>query len=149
MYQRFLQLRKLHKQQRSQEESAQHVTTQIRAIKLAPPTAASSTNLNLKKKNRNRVYDPLLDEALLEAKRMTKKHGITASEAKLAWETVEQIASADMSEAMKGGITDDECLVEMIEACEAMDELNRALFLNENRDASRYQGWASYFLDDW
>ena len=37
-----------------------------------------------------------------------------------------------MSQVMKGSIdAEEECLVEMMEACEAMEELNRALFLKE------------------
>ncbi len=72
---------------------------------------------------------------------MTEKHGIQSSQAKVAWEAVEHIASDDLSEAMKAAVDDnDECLIEMIEACEALDELNRALFLDSKKEAGRYQG---------
>jgi len=60
---------------------------------------------------------------------MTEKHGALSREAKIAWETVEDIASSDMSEAMKGAIdSGDECLAEMLDSCAAMEELNKALF---------------------
>ena len=50
-------------------------------------------------------------------------------EAALAWETVEEIAAASNAPALGGKLTD-ECLVEAIEACEALDELNKALNLD-------------------
>lgn len=133
MYEQFLELQKLGNLQRSHVEEVKHVTQQIRAVKLAPP-AKSESELS------SRLHNPILDHALMEAKLMTEKHGIQSSEAKLAWEAVEHIASDDFSEAIKGGLTDEECLIEMVEACEAMDELNRALFLNQQKESGRYQG---------
>ena len=43
-----------------------------------------------------------------------------------SWETVEEIASSDVSEATKGSL-EEECLVEAIEACEAIEALQNAL----------------------
>lgn len=129
-YEKFLELKKLAEMQKDHIESVRHVTTQIRAIKLAPPTST-----------KEHLHNPILDQALTEAKAMTSQHGVSSSEAKLAWEAVENIASDDLTEAMKGAIdADDECLIEMIEACEALDELNRALFLDSKKEAGRYQG---------
>jgi len=79
-------------------------------------------------------------EAIKNAKRITNEQGITSSAAKLAWETVEEIASNDQSEATKKGLDPEECLVEKVEACEAMEELDRVMFLEKNADSGRYQG---------
>jgi hypothetical protein len=121
MYSRFLELRKLGSLQRDHVESIKHVTDRIRAVKVNGPKLSHSRD----------DQNPILGHALSEAKMMTEKHGALSSEAKLAWETVEDIASDDMSEAMKGAIdSGEECLVEMLDACEALGELNKALFSN-------------------
>ena len=63
---------------------------------------------------------------------MTEKHDVHSAEAKLARETLEDPAGSDSNVVMKKAIGADEgCLVEMVEACEALEELNQALFLNE------------------
>ena len=119
MYDNFVQLRKLGEIQRDYVESIQKVTEQIRAVKIAPPVNWNS----------EREHNPLFDTALAEAKDATEKHGIQSSEAKLAWETLEEIASNDMSQVMKGAVdADDECLVGMMVTCAAMEELNSSLF---------------------
>lgn len=69
---------------------------------------------------------PQLRAAIKEAKAATKDFGVSSKEAVLAWETVEEIASADQAPAL-GGKIDDDCLVEAIEACEAIQELERVL----------------------
>ena len=136
MYDTFVELRKLWELQKDHVESIKLVTEQIRAVKITPPV-----NWNSYFWNSERVQNPLFDTALAEAKDATEKHGIQSSEAKLAWETLEDIASNDMSQVSKGAIdAEEECLVEMMEACEAMEELNRALFLNSNKESGRYHG---------
>jgi len=82
----------------------------------------------------------ILQSALENAKKITAELGITSSEAKLAWEDVEEIASSGTSEATKTGLDTDECLVEKIEACEALEELDRVIHLESNKDNGRYQG---------
>jgi len=131
-YEKFLELKKLGELQRDHIDSIKHVTNTIRAIKLSPPESSSESTVG--------PHDEVLAHALSEARLMTENHGIASSEAKLAWEVVEHIASDDMTEAMKGSIGEEDCLIEMIEACEAMDELNRALFLDSKKEAGRYQG---------
>lgn len=129
-YSRFLELKNLSELQKKHIDSVKHVTESIRAIKLAPP-----------KSEKEIVHNPVLDQALADAKEMTEKHGVSSPEAKLAWEAVEQIASNDSSEVTKKAIdADEECLVEMVEACEALEELNRALFLESKKEEGRYQG---------
>lgn len=78
--------------------------------------------------------------ALESAKRTTAELGIASSEARLAWETVEEMAASGTSEATKGAMDEDECLVEKIEACEALEELDRAISLEANKENGRYQG---------
>ena len=56
-------------------------------------------------------------------------YGPSSTEAKLAWETVEEVASSDLSNALGGRLGDD-CELEQSEACVALDELNQALQLN-------------------
>ena len=127
MYDAFVELRKLGELQKDHVASIKHVTKQIRAVKITPPV-----NWNSYFWNSERVQNPLFDTALAEAKDLTKKHGVHSPEAKLAWETLEEIASNDMSQVMKGSIdAEEECLVEMMEACEAMEELNNALFMKQ------------------
>lgn len=78
-----------------------------------------------------------MNAALAEARKATEEFGPTSTEAKLAWETVEEIASSNNSEAYKGTL-EDECLIETIQACEAIEELSRAV--NVLQSDSRYQG---------
>jgi len=68
--------------------------------------------------------------ALENAKKITAELGITSSEAKLAWEDVEEIASSSTAEATKKALDLDECEVEKIEACVALEELDRVLNLD-------------------
>jgi cysteinyl-tRNA synthetase len=68
-----------------------------------------------------------LKQALADAKTATAEHGVTSSEAKLAWEAVEELAAANMGAAMQPSL-DKECLVEQAnDACKALDELAKAL----------------------
>lgn len=75
-----------------------------------------------------------LQEALATAKSLTEKHGIQSSEARVAWETVEEIASAsERNDALGGKLSADECLVDAaLEACEAMEELHRVMDKRKN-----------------
>lgn len=115
------ELKDLAELQKSHIENVKLVTEQMRSVKLSPPPS------------QEHVQNPLLQEALTEAKLLTEKHGIESSEAKLAWETLEDIAGSDSSEATKAAIdADEECLIEMSQACEALDELNKALFVTES-----------------
>jgi hypothetical protein len=131
MYDSFVELKKLGELQREQVESIKQVTEQIAAIKISPPAAW----------NDEHSPNPMFAVALSEAKAMTEKFGVDSKEARLAWETLEEIAGNDDSVVMKKAIdAEEECLVEMIEACEAMEELNRALFLEKSQETGRYHG---------
>lgn len=104
------------------KHEANVLPAKLKAIKLSRPENMREYKHTFNQKLRN---------ALTKAEVATEWWGINSKQAKLAWEEVEDIASNDMAEAMKGEInTGEECLVEMMDACEAMEELERALFSN-------------------
>jgi len=90
--------------------------------------------LNQLKMEVNSANDPdspalhaLIAEAVQDAKLETEQHGPTSSEAKLAWETVEELASSGLENAM-GNRLDEECLVDSaIDACTALEKMDRVL----------------------
>ncbi|CAB9511233.1 expressed unknown protein [Seminavis robusta] len=87
----------------------------LKNVKLATPQGAVGGS------------SPELERALLEARTATQEYGITSPEAKLAWETYEDIASSGTQNAMGTNLID-ECSVEAgQEACEAMEELERVM----------------------
>jgi hypothetical protein len=112
-------LSKILDEQKSQIESVKELASSIRAIKLVQPESSPQP-----------VSDAMV-KALDEAKELSEKFGATSTEAKLAWETVEDIAQNDPSEAMKLDLSD-ECLVETLHACEAIEELQKALQVGEH-----------------
>lgn len=108
--------------QKDQISTVKSLAEEIRSVKLTKPSSSPQV-----------VSDDMV-AALDEAKALTAEFGVQSNQAKLAWETVEDIASNDSSEAMKGSL-EEECLVEVIEACEAIEELQRALFVEEKKAA--------------
>lgn len=88
----------------------------LKAVKLAAPKSSAGPP------------SEQLQEAMATAKQLTEEHGIHSPEARVAWDVVEEIASAGSGNALGGMMTAEECLVEAaMEACEALEELNRAL----------------------
>lgn len=102
-----------------------NLATEIAAIKIANPQRIAGAD------------SPLLRDALADAKAATDEFGVESSQAKTAWETVEEIASAGTGNSMGTNLID-ECLVEQIEACEGLDELTRVL--NLDSEGSRFSG---------
>merc|ERR1711862_276529 len=74
--------------------------------------------------------NPAITEALKKAKEATEKYGTESSEAKLAWESLEEISSASEISGALGG--------RLNEACEALEEVQRVLNLSKSND--RYSG---------
>mmetsp|Transcript_30077 Transcript_30077/g.82606 ORF Transcript_30077/g.82606 Transcript_30077/m.82606 type:complete len:273 (-) Transcript_30077:194-1012(-) len=107
-------------------------------------------NVNSAKQQNNHVASPqeqtILAEAIQLAKRATEVYGIHSVEAKLQWETVEEIASAGLENAMGPAtelyeLLDEECLVEQAsDACLALEELNQALNANQEAAAATNNG---------
>lgn len=103
------------KDQQDKISSIKALAEELRGIKLSKPSSGASS-----------VDNPQMRDALKEAKEATEKFGMDSSEAKLAWETVEEIASSDVSEAIKGSL-EDECLLDTIDACEAIEAMQTVL----------------------
>jgi hypothetical protein len=91
------------------------LASEIKAIKMKPVDMPRGPD------------SPALRAALAAAKAATAEFGPTSSQAALAWEELEEIASASEISGALGGKLDEECLTEMIEACEALEELERVL----------------------
>lgn len=108
-------LASLLKEQQDKISSIKSLAEELRGVKLSMPSSGASS-----------VDIPQMKDALQEAREATKKFGMDSSEAKLAWETVEEIASSDVSEAIKGSL-EDECLVDTIDACEAIEAMQSVL----------------------
>eukprot|EP00565_Helicotheca_tamesis_P008586 CAMPEP_0185728804 /NCGR_PEP_ID=MMETSP1171-20130828/4199_1 /TAXON_ID=374046 /ORGANISM="Helicotheca tamensis, Strain CCMP826" /LENGTH=203 /DNA_ID=CAMNT_0028397549 /DNA_START=50 /DNA_END=661 /DNA_ORIENTATION=+ len=100
--------------QKANVDKIASLASEIKAVKVAQPAAAKGED------------SPALQAALKDAREASEKFGKTSKEAVLAWETVEEIASSGTSAATLGRI-DDECLVEAIEGCEAIQELSKVL----------------------
>lgn len=87
----------------------------IKNIKLSPPESSKATST------------PELTASLENAKAVTAEFGITSPEAKLAWESYEEIASSGLGNAMTVSLAE-ECSVEAgLDACKGMEELDRVL----------------------
>lgn len=87
----------------------------LKNVKLSKPEASKAQS------------SPQLTAALEEAKAMTAKHGITSKEARLAWESYEEIASSGLDNAMGVSLLE-ECSVEAgQDACKAIEELERVM----------------------
>lgn len=70
---------------------------------------------------------PELTKALEEAKKATADFGVSSVEARLAWETYEEIASTGLDNSL-GISLSEECSIEAgEEACKAIEELERVL----------------------
>ena len=118
-YARFLDQLTILRDSMSNTESKKTKSSLIDAlknIKLSKPTnGAPASN------------SPELTKALLEAKEATEQYGITSSEARLAWETYEEIASTGLENAYGINLAE-ECGIESgQEACKAMEELERVM----------------------
>jgi hypothetical protein len=115
-------------EQKAGIESLKSLSAELRNVKLAKPVTSEL-----------KPEVPSMIQALNDAKQLTDELGVDSQQAKLAWEVVEDIASNDFSEATKASL-DEECLVETIQACEVIEELQRALFVEERKVQGRYQG---------
>jgi len=116
------ELQRLLEDQKPAMAALQTMANEVKQVKLANPSSKVSTD------------SPQLQEAMAEAKSITEEKGIQSAEARIAWETVEEIAASGNDNAMGARLTD-ECLVDAaIEACAALDELNRVLDEQQKSD---------------
>lgn len=82
--------------------------------------------------------DDPANKLIAEAMKMTKKYGATSTEARLAWEAVEEVNASDNTVASMGSL-DDECSVEIVsEECleygDALNELQELIDANSGPD---------------
>lgn len=87
----------------------------LKNVKLTAPESAHATS------------SPELSKALEEAKLATEQHGISSSQAKLAWETYEDIAASGTQNAVGVNLMEECSLEAGLEACKAMEELERVM----------------------
>jgi leucyl aminopeptidase (aminopeptidase T) len=91
----------------------QALVSEVKAIKIQDPSVVNTpAPLNI-------------SAEIAAAKKASEEFGPTSSEAQLAWEVVEEIASADNSQAYASALNADECLTDLSEACQALTEINR------------------------
>jgi hypothetical protein len=109
------------KMQKPMLDKVTQMANEIRAVKVAIPEVKKA------------VSSPELKAALAAAQAISKEKGATSPEAKMAWEDVEEIASASSHSGDMPTPLTEECLVDAArEACEAIDELNRVLMLSKS-----------------
>jgi hypothetical protein len=66
-----------------------------------------------------------LHDAIVFARKASKKFGVTSTQSEVAWETFDKIASKN--ELQMKPMTEIECLLESIEKCMILEELQRGL----------------------
>jgi len=92
----------------------------------------------LPKEDDDEGSDDPANKLIAEAMKMTKKYGATSTEARLAWEAVEEVNASDNSVASMGSL-DDECAIEVVsEECleygDALNELQELIDANSGPD---------------
>ena len=94
------------------------LTSELAAIKVSVDKSPKVDSPELK---------AAVQQAMAEAKAIAEEKGADSPEAKVAWAEVEEVASSGLQNAM-GARLDEECLIDTaMEACEALEELNRAM----------------------
>lgn len=125
-YENFLtELYSLREQFTKKENKKFSLVDTMKLIKIEPPKSASV------------VSSPELTKALEAAKAATAEHGITSPEARLAWETYEDIAASGLDNAMGVSLTEECSLDAGEEACKAIEELERLMPVLQAMSASK------------
>ena len=97
-------------------DKVRELADSLKGVKLASPPSGGGGG------------DPAaMKAALAAAKAASDEHGADSTEAKLAWETVEEIAASAGDAAAAQAPLDEECLIELIEGCEALEKFKEAL----------------------
>jgi hypothetical protein len=96
-------------------DQVKSLADELKGVKLATPSVHAFA-----------PDDAAMKDALKAARSATKKFGMDSIEAKLAWETVEEVAASTNYSAIRAPL-DEECLVELIEGCEALEKFKHAL----------------------
>lgn len=96
-------------------DEVKQLADELKGVKLASPSVTATA-----------PNEDAMKEALSAARAATEKFGQNSIEAKLAWETVEEVAASTNYSAIRAPL-DEECLIELIEGCEALEKFNAAL----------------------
>lgn len=96
-------------------DEVKQLADELKGVKLASPSVTATA-----------PNEDAMKEALSAARAATEKFGQNSVEAKLAWETVEEVAASTNYSAIRAPL-DEECLIELIEGCEALEKFNAAL----------------------
>jgi hypothetical protein len=95
------------------------LANELKGVKLAKPPAGSS--------GASPAQSAAMKTALAEAKSASEEFGKGSPEAALAWETVEEIAASGRGTIAMRATLDEECLIDFIEGCEALEKFKAAL----------------------
>lgn len=83
----------------------------LKGVKLSSPSGGGGAN----------------SDALKSALKAAREAEAGSKEAALAWETVEEIAAAGGDSEATRATLDEECLIELIDGCEALEKFKAAL----------------------
>merc|ERR1712037_202478 len=101
-------------------DAVKKMADELKGVKLANPPSGSSPSDSPEN-------NAALNDALAAAQAASEKFGKESSEATLAWETVEEIAaSGNDGEATRLPL-DEECLIDLIDGCEALEKFKSVL----------------------
>ena len=118
-HEKMSELELLIKSQRPVFEKMKNLGAQIRAmpdsVKTVSPPSSSGPHLGS-------YAGMALAKAIGEAKAASSKFGASSPEAAYAWDVVEELSASDNAAAVQPSLSE-ECLVDMMEACAALEEL--------------------------
>lgn len=97
-------------------DSVKALADELKGVKIAAPGKGAAAEPSAAMKT-----------ALEEARAASEEHGKSSPEAALAWETVEEIAAARNDNVASQPTLDEECLIDLIEGCEALEKFKNAL----------------------
>jgi Sec-independent protein translocase protein TatA len=108
------QLAEILKQEVEPLRNIEGLVKELKGIKLPQPIASSGGAI------------PDTKKAIADAKAAVAQFGADSVEARLAWETVEEIASSDNSQVSAASL-DEECLLELEEACQTLHDFSKLI----------------------
>ena len=107
---------------REELDMVKQLAEDLKGVKLASPAPRSSVS-----DDESEDLATAMTKALAAARTATETFGVESTEAKLAWETVEEIAASATDDEATRAPLDEECLIELIEGCEALEKFKAAL----------------------
>lgn len=95
-------------------DAVKNLADELKGVKLASPSGSVEV-----------PDEEAMKQALADARAVTEEFGIDSIQARQAWETVEEVGES--YKATTRAPLDEECLIELIEGCEALEKFNAAL----------------------